>query len=40
MSHSEIGFAVRHAGISKIRARFTGAETEAHVDGSLAGSPW
>ena len=36
MSHSEIGFTVRHAGISKVRGRFTDASAEARVGGSLA----
>ena len=36
MSHSEIGFTVRHAGISKVRGRFTDAQAEAHVGQSLA----
>ena len=36
MSHSEIGFAVRHAGISKVRGRFTDASAEARIGGSLA----
>jgi polyisoprenoid-binding protein YceI len=31
MSHSEIGFTVRHAGISKVRGRFTEASAEAHI---------
>jgi polyisoprenoid-binding protein YceI len=35
MSHSEIGFTVRHAGISKVRGRFTDASAEAHVRHSL-----
>jgi polyisoprenoid-binding protein YceI len=38
MSHSEIGFTVRHAGISKVRGRFTEASAEAHIGDSLAGS--
>ncbi|MCG2623503.1 YceI family protein [Arthrobacter sp. I2-34] len=38
MSHSEIGFTVRHAGISKVRGRFTSAEAEARVGESLADS--
>lgn len=38
MSHSEIGFTVRHAGISKVRGRFTEASAEAHVGPSLASS--
>jgi polyisoprenoid-binding protein YceI len=38
MSHSEIGFTVRHAGISKVRGRFTDASGEAHVGPSLASS--
>lgn len=37
-SHSEIGFTVRHAGISKVRGRFTDATAEAHVGDSLAHS--
>lgn len=36
MSHSEIGFTVRHAGISKVRGRFTEATAEARVHESLA----
>ncbi|MDR7160609.1 YceI family protein [Arthrobacter sp. BE255] len=36
MSHSEIGFTVRHAGISKVRGRFTDASAEARIGGSLA----
>ena len=36
MSHSEIGFSVRHAGISKVRGRFTDASAEARVRESLA----
>ncbi len=36
MSHSEIGFSVRHAGISKVRGRFTAATAEARVGDSLA----
>ena len=31
MAHSEIGFTVRHAGISKVRGRFTEAQAEAQV---------
>lgn len=38
MSHSEIGFSVRHAGISKVRGRFTQAEAEARVGHSLQDS--
>lgn len=38
MSHSEIGFTVRHAGISKVRGRFTDAWAEARVGDSLADS--
>ena len=38
MSHSEIGFSVRHAGISKVRGRFTDATAEARVRDSLAES--
>lgn len=38
MSHSEIGFTVRHAGISKVRGRFTDASAEAHVGPALASS--
>ena len=38
MSHSEIGFTVRHAGISKVRGRFTDASAEAHVGPSLSSS--
>lgn len=36
MSHSEIGFSVRHAGISKVRGRFTDATAEARIGNSLA----
>lgn len=36
MAHSEIGFSVRHAGISKVRGRFTEATAEARVRESLA----
>ena len=36
MAHSEIGFSVRHAGISKVRGRFTDATAEARVRDSLA----
>ncbi|MDQ0754999.1 YceI family protein [Arthrobacter sp. B3I4] len=36
MSHSEVGFSVRHAGISKVRGRFTEATAEARVGDSLA----
>ncbi|MEW9873536.1 YceI family protein [Arthrobacter sp. HS15c] len=36
MSHSEIGFTVRHAGISKVRGRFTDASAEARIGESLA----
>ena len=36
MSHSEIGFTVRHAGISKVRGRFTDASAEARIGQSLA----
>lgn len=36
MSHSEIGFTVRHAGISKVRGRFTEASAEARIRESLA----
>jgi polyisoprenoid-binding protein YceI len=38
MSHSEIGFTVRHAGISKVRGRFTDATAEAHIGDSLLDS--
>ncbi|RAX44861.1 polyisoprenoid-binding protein [Arthrobacter sp. AQ5-06] len=38
MSHSEVGFTVRHAGISKVRGRFTDASAEARVGASLADS--
>ena len=31
LAHSEIGFTVRHAGISKVRGRFTDAAAEARV---------
>ncbi len=37
-SHSEVGFTVRHAGISKVRGRFTDVSAEAHVGESLAAS--
>ena len=37
-SHSEVGFTVRHAGISKVRGRFTDVTAEAHVGDSLAHS--
>jgi polyisoprenoid-binding protein YceI len=37
-SHSEVGFTVRHAGISKVRGRFTDVSAEAHVSESLAAS--
>lgn len=36
MSHSEIAFTVRHAGISKVRGRFTEATAEARIGESLA----
>ncbi len=36
MSHSEVGFSVRHAGISKVRGRFNEASAEARVRDSLA----
>jgi polyisoprenoid-binding protein YceI len=36
MSHSEIGFTVRHAGISKVRGRFTDSSAEARIGDSLA----
>ena len=36
MSHSEVGFSVRHAGISKVRGRFNDASAEARVHDSLA----
>lgn len=38
MSHSEIGFTVRHAGISKVRGRFKEANAEVRVGPSLAES--
>lgn len=38
MSHSEVGFSVRHAGISKVRGRFNEATAEARVGDSLADS--
>jgi polyisoprenoid-binding protein YceI len=38
MAHSEIGFTVRHAGISKVRGRFNEATAEARVGDSLANS--
>lgn len=37
-AHSEIGFTVRHAGISKVRGRFTDADAEARVGSTLADS--
>jgi polyisoprenoid-binding protein YceI len=37
-AHSEVGFTVRHAGISKVRGRFTDVTAEAHVGDSLAHS--
>jgi polyisoprenoid-binding protein YceI len=37
-AHSEIGFTVRHAGISKVRGRFTDAGAEARVGSTLADS--
>lgn len=36
ISHSEIAFTVRHAGISKVRGRFLEASAEARVGASLA----
>lgn len=38
LTHSEIGFTVRHAGISKVRGRFTEATAEARVGESLVES--
>jgi polyisoprenoid-binding protein YceI len=38
MAHSEIGFTVRHAGISKVRGRFNDATAEVRVGDSLANS--
>ena len=38
MSHSEIGFSVRHAGISKVRGRFTDVQAEARGGEALAES--
>ena len=38
MSHSDIGFTVRHAGISKVRGRFSDASATAHVRDSLKDS--
>ena len=38
MSHSEVGFSVRHAGISKVRGRFNEASAESRVGSSLADS--
>ncbi|MCQ9165215.1 MULTISPECIES: YceI family protein [unclassified Arthrobacter] len=38
LAHSEIGFTVRHAGISKVRGRFMDATAEARVGDSLANS--
>lgn len=37
-SHSEIGFSVRHAGISKVRGTFDQATAELHVGQNLAES--
>lgn len=34
-SHSEVGFSVRHAGISKVRGVFTDVEATVHVGDSL-----
>jgi polyisoprenoid-binding protein YceI len=36
ISHSEIAFTVRHAGISKVRGRFLEASAEARIGASLA----
>lgn len=38
MSHSDIGFTVRHAGISRVRGRFSDASATAHVRDSLKDS--
>ena len=38
MSHSDIGFTVRHAGISTVRGRFSDASATAHVRDSLKDS--
>lgn len=37
-SHSEIGFTVRHAGISKVRGSFTNVDAQLEVGGDLATS--
>lgn len=38
LTHTEIGFAVRHAGISKVRGQFTEADATLVVGDSLSGS--
>jgi len=38
LAHSEIGFTVRHAGISKVRGQFTDAAATLTVGGTLADS--
>ena len=38
LAHTEIGFVVRHAGISKVRGQFTDAEGTLVVGETLAGS--
>ncbi|MCG2622455.1 YceI family protein [Arthrobacter sp. I2-34] len=38
LAHTEIGFVVRHAGISKVRGQFTEADATLTVGESLAGS--
>lgn len=37
-SHSEVGFSVRHAGISKVRGSFDKVDAELHIASSLADS--
>ena len=37
-SHTEVGFIVRHAGISKVRGAFTDVDATLVVGGSVAGS--
>jgi polyisoprenoid-binding protein YceI len=37
-SHSEVGFSVRHAGISKVRGHFTEVESTLHIGDSLEAS--
>jgi polyisoprenoid-binding protein YceI len=38
MSHTEIGFVVRHAGISKVRGQFTDAEATLVIGDTIASS--